>query len=106
MADSSLIRGTLDLLILKALAATARNGFEIVAELESRTGGALEVEDSALYQALHRMEARGLIEAEWGVSENNRRARYYTITKTGRSHLKVESQRWLDSAKLVQRVLA
>src|ERR1051325_8721161 len=102
MADTTLIRGTLDLLILRTLAAAPRNGFEIVAELETRSGGALDVEDSALYQSLHRMEARGLIGAEWGVSENNRRARYYTITRAGRSHLREESKRWLESAKIVQ----
>jgi transcriptional regulator len=106
MAEPILIRGTLDLLILKALAATARNGFEIVAELEARSGGALEIEDSALYQALHRMEQRGLIDAEWGISDNNRRARYYSITKAGRAHLKAESKRWLASATIVRRVLA
>lgn len=103
--DARLIRGTLDLLILKTLAAGAFNGFEIVSELESRSGGALEIEDSALYQALHRMEARGLIDAEWGVSDNNRRARYYSITRAGRTHLRAESRRWLESALIVQRVL-
>ena len=103
--DTRLIRGTLDLLILKTLAAGALNGFEIVSELESRSGGALEIEDSALYQALHRMEARALIDAEWGVSDNNRRARYYSITRAGRAHLRAESKRWLESALIVQRVL-
>ncbi|HEU4643339.1 MAG TPA: PadR family transcriptional regulator [Gemmatimonadaceae bacterium] len=83
----ALVKGTLDVLVLKALAWGAMHGFEITAWLEDRSRGALDVDDSALYQALHRMEERELVAAEWGVTENNRRARYYTITPAGRAHL-------------------
>jgi len=105
MADPILLRGTLDLLVLKTLIAQPLNGFEIVRQLENRSGGALDLDDSALYQALHRMEERGHIQAEWGVSENNRRARYYQITTQGRKHLRVESARWIKSAALVADIL-
>ena len=81
------IKGTLDVLVLKALSWTPMHGFEITRWLEQRSGGRIELEDSALYQALYRLEEKGLIEAKWGVTENNRRARYYTITRTGRRHL-------------------
>jgi PadR family transcriptional regulator PadR len=105
MNDLPLIRGTLDLLMLKVLAPGPLNGFEITRSLEDRSGGALDVEDSALYQALHRMEERGFIDAEWGVSENNRRARYYRITRAGRAHLNVETKRWVKSAGMVLEIL-
>ncbi len=105
MADPILLRGTLDLLILKMLVLGPRNGFEITSAIEESSHGSLGVEDSALYQALHRMEERGLIEAEWGVSEKNRRARYYHLTRAGRAHLRDESQRWATSANVVLRIL-
>ena len=105
MPDPILLRGTLDLLLLKILVPQPLNGFEIVRQLENRSSGALDLDDSALYQALHRMEERGYIQAEWGVSENNRRARYYEITSIGRKHLRVESARWLKSAALVANIL-
>jgi DNA-binding PadR family transcriptional regulator len=82
-----LVKGTLDVLVLKALAWAPMHGFEITSWLEARSGGALEVQDSALYQALHRLEARGLAAAEWGVTANNQRARYYQLTEPGRAHL-------------------
>jgi PadR family transcriptional regulator PadR len=105
MPSQPLIRGTLDLLILKALTAGSLNGFEITSRLEDRSGGALDVEDSALYQATHRMEERGLVDAEWGTSDNNRRARYYRLTRAGRAHLRAESKRWTASARIVLDVL-
>jgi len=105
MADPILLRGTLDLLLMKVLAAQPLNGFEITRQLEARSHGALDIDDSALYQALHRMEERALIEAEWGVSENNRRARYYTLTSRGRTYLRVETARWIKSAELVAAIL-
>jgi PadR family transcriptional regulator len=101
-----IVKGTLDVLILKALSWTPMHGFEISTWLEARTDGGLGVEDSALYQALYRMEARGFIVAEWGVTDNNRRARYYRLTRQGRRQLEAETQRWMRYADLVRAVLA
>ncbi len=81
------------------------HGFEITSWLEDQSGGELEVEDSALYQALYRLEERGLIEADWGVTENNRKARYYRITTAGRAHLKSESARLLRYAQTLTVIL-
>ena len=99
------LKGTLDVLVLKALSGGALHGFEITRWLEDRSGGALEVEDAAVYQALYRLEARGLIEAEWGVTENNRRARYYAITAAGRAHLRAETRRLVRFAATLTAVL-
>ena len=106
MADSiPLVKGTLDVLVLKALAWTPMHGFEITTWLESQSGGALDVRDSALYQALHRMEERDLIAAEWGVTENNQRARYYKLTRAGRAHLAAETAQWVRYAETVTGIL-
>jgi PadR family transcriptional regulator, regulatory protein PadR len=99
------VKGTLDVLVLKALAWTPMHGFEITCWLEERSGGALEVEDSALYQALYRLEERGYVSAEWGVTENNRKARYYRITTEGRGQLKLESARLLRYAATLTAIL-
>jgi transcriptional regulator len=106
--DESLtvMKGTLDLLVLKALAWAPMHGFEITSWLESRSGGRLEVDDSALYQALYRMEQRGLIGAEWGVTENNRRARYYRLAAAGRTHLRTETERWFRYSETVSGILS
>jgi PadR family transcriptional regulator, regulatory protein PadR len=107
MADAlPVVKGTLDVLVLKALSWTPMHGFEIATWLEERSNGALDVDDSALYQALYRMEERGLIRAEWGNTESNRRARYYTVTAAGRAHLKAETSQWLQYAKTVSRILS
>ena len=102
----SLVKGTLDILVLKTLSWGAMHGFEITSWLEDRSGGTLDVEDSALYQALHRLEERGLVAAEWGMTENNRRARYYTLTRAGRTHLRAETTRWLRYTETVSDILA
>ena len=102
----SLMKGTLDVLVLKTLSWGAMHGFEITSWLEDRSGGALDVEDSALYQALHRLEERGFVAAEWGVTENNRRARYYSLTRAGRAHLREETSRWLRYTATVSDILA
>jgi DNA-binding PadR family transcriptional regulator len=81
------------------------HGFEITTWLEARSGGALGVQDSALYQALHRLEARGLASAEWGVTENNQRARYYRLTRAGKSHLAAETATWVRYAETVTSIL-
>ena len=107
MADQlTPIKGTLDTLVLKALSWEPMHGFEITTWLEARSDGELGVEDSALYQALDRMEARGLIKAEWGLTGNNRRARYYRMTAAGRAHLRAESEKWARYADVMQRILA
>lgn len=106
MADTlPLVKGTLDVLVLKALSWTPMHGFEITAWLEGRSGGALGVQDSALYQALHRLEARGLAAAEWGVTANNQRARYYRLTDAGRAHLAAETAQWVRYAATVTDIL-
>jgi PadR family transcriptional regulator, regulatory protein PadR len=100
-----LVKGTLDVLILKALMWTPMHGFEITSWIEAKSGGALGVLDSALYQALHRMEERGLVVAEWGVTNNNQRARYYRVTKAGRAHLAAETAQWVRYADTVTGIL-
>ena len=101
----SLVKGTLDVLVLKTLSWGAMHGFEITAWLEDRSGGTLDVEDSALYQALHRLEERGLLSAEWGMTENNRRARYYRLTPEGRKQLTEQTNRWDEIVRAVNRIL-
>ena len=101
----ALVKGTLDVLVLKALSWGPMHGFEITAWLEDNSGGALDVDDSALYHALHRIVERGLITAEWGVTENNRRARYYDVTSAGRAHLRAETTRWLRYSQMVSGIL-
>jgi len=100
-----LVKGTLDALVLKALSWGPMHGFEITTWVEERSGGRLGVEDSALYHALNRMEERELIDAEWGVTENNRRARYYRMTAAGRAHLRAETARWVEYAEAVTGIL-
>jgi len=84
----AILKGTLDVLVLKTLSWGPRHAFEITSWLEDRSAGRLECDDSALIQALHRMEARGLIDADWGVTENGRKARYYRITPPGRAWMR------------------
>jgi transcriptional regulator len=106
MADSLvLVKGTLDVLMLKTLSWTPMHGFEITRWLEERSAGSLDINDSALYQALYRLEARGLVEASWGITENNRRARYYQITPAGRTHLAEETTRFLRYTEVVSGIL-
>jgi PadR family transcriptional regulator PadR len=101
----ALLRGTLDVLVLKTLSWGPMHGFEITSWLEARSGGRLDVEDSALYQALRRLEGRGQVRAEWGVTENNRQARYYRITAEGRALLRAETSRWVRYAETVTGIL-
>lgn len=100
-----IVRGALDLLMLKALSREPMHGVEMIAWLEARSGGELEFDDSAIYQGLYRMEERRLVSAEWGVTNNNRRARYYKLTVAGRAHLKSETQRLVRSARLIESIL-
>jgi transcriptional regulator len=106
MAKMDLLQGTLDVLILKALSWGPLHGYAVVRWISQRTEDALRIEEGALYPALHRMEQREWIEAEWGVSENNRRAKFYRLTPLGRRQLHSESESWQRYAEAVGRVLA
>ena len=99
------VRGTLDLLVLKALAWTPMHGFEVTQWIEERAGGSLGFDESAVYQALYRLEKRGLVDAAWGVTENNRRARYYRMRPEGTEHLRRETEKLLRYGETVGRIL-
>jgi transcriptional regulator len=101
-----LIKGTLDLLVLKALSWGAMHGYGIASWLETQSGGAMAVDDSALYQALHRLEGRRDVTAAWSVTENNRRARYYTLTSRGVTRLEAEAETWTRYTRTVSTILA
>jgi transcriptional regulator len=100
-----LLQGTADLLILRALQGGSAHGYAISRWVRERTEGVLAIEDAALYQALHRLEARGWIEAEWGLSENNRKAKYYALTVAGRQQVRSEVSLWKRYAAAVFKVI-
>jgi transcriptional regulator len=100
-----IVKGTVDNLVLKALCWSPMHGFEITQWVEAQSRGTLDIRDSALYQAVHRLEERKLVSAEWGVTENNQRARYYRITKAGRAHLAAETAQWVRYATMVTSIL-
>jgi transcriptional regulator len=100
-----LFRGTLDLLILKSLTWGPLHGYAITNSIRRQTDDVLLVEEGTLYPALHRMEAKGWIEAEWGLSENNRRAKYYALTAEGRRRLRAEMRNWESYANAVAKIL-
>ena len=93
--SAELLPGTLDLLILKAVSLGPHHGYGVLLRIEQITGGALKIEQGALYPALYRLEHRGLLGAEWGTSENNRRAKFYRLTAAGRKQLREEADSWL-----------
>jgi PadR family transcriptional regulator PadR len=101
----SLLQGTLDLIVLRAVASGPIHGYGLAAQVREKTGGDLAVEDAALYQALHRLERQGCIEAEWGPSENNRRARYYSLTRPGRKRLTEQAANWRRYTKALDALL-
>jgi transcriptional regulator len=101
----SLLQGTVDLLILRVLQAGPAHGYAVSRWVRERTDGVLSMEDAALYQALHRLEAKNWIAAEWGLSENNRRAKYYTLTALGRRQLRNEVSAWRKYAEAVFKVI-
>jgi PadR family transcriptional regulator PadR len=105
MDSLELRQGSLDLLVLKALSWGTMHGYSILGWLRRTTDGELKIEDAALYPALHRMEARGLIQAEWGVSENNRRAKFYQLTAEGERVLRAETESWRRYVTVVAKVL-
>ena len=103
--DVSLLQGTLDVLVLKALAAEPRHGYAVARWIRETTDDTLRIEDGALYTSLHRLENRGWVESEWGVSENNRRARYYRLTGEGIVELGRGEMSWTRYAEAVFKVL-
>ena len=104
-AMTPLLKGTVDLLILQSLRQGPLHGYEVSRWVRDRTEGVLAVEDAALYQALHRLEDKALVESEWGLSENNRRAKYYQLTGEGRSVLRSEVSQWKRYAEAVFKVI-
>ena len=100
-----LLQGTLDLLVLRVLSAGPMHGYGVATLVHQLTDGELAVEDAALYQALHRLDRQGFVDAEWGPSENNRRARYYTLTATGRKRLREQTTNWRRYTRAVDAVL-
>ena len=104
--DLDLLQGTLDVLILKTLCWGPRHGYAVARWLHATSDDVLRVEEGALYPALHRLERRGWIESEWGLSENNRRAKYYQLTPQGRQQLRAKASSWARYAAAVTKVLA
>jgi len=102
---NDLLHGTLDVLVLKTLSWAPMHGYAIAKWIEDRTRGDLEIVDAALYKSLHRLEQSGAVASEWGLSENNRRAKYYSLTSRGRQMLKAEMATWRRYAGAVVRVL-
>src|SRR6476619_1165260 len=92
--SKALVQGTLDMLILKALSRGAMHGYSVAEFIEQNSEDVLRVEEGALYPALHRLELRGLVSAEWGVSDNNRRAKFYRLTAAGKKRLAEEASSW------------
>jgi PadR family transcriptional regulator, regulatory protein PadR len=103
---SDLLQGTLDLLVLKTLAPGPMHGWGISLRIQAVSNDVLQVNQGSLYPALHRLEQQGLIESEWGASENNRQAKYYQLTRAGRKQLAQERENWERLAGAVARILA
>jgi len=102
---TELLQGTLDMLILKTLTLGPMHGYDIVRRIQQVSDSVLQVEEGSLYPSLHRMEKRGWIEAEWGLSENNRKAKFYQITSAGRRQLRASTAKWTRYATAVFKVL-
>jgi transcriptional regulator len=100
-----LLQGTLDLLILKSLSIGPNHGYAIATRIHQLSDDVLKVEEGSLYPALYRMEERGLIESEWGVTDNNRRAKFYKLTRKGRSAAQAEVEGWLRLSSAITKVL-
>ena len=100
-----IIQGTLEMLILRSLVRGERHGWDVLCWLRERAGRELSLEEGAIYPALHRLEGKGLITSEWGLSENNRRARYYQLTDRGQSELGRQSETWTRYVRVIGRIL-
>jgi PadR family transcriptional regulator PadR len=103
--QADLLPGTLDVLILKAVSLGAQHGYGVLLRIEQITGGALAIEQGALYPALYRLEHQGLLDTEWGTSDNNRKAKFYSLTAAGRKRLKTETERWNRTALAINTAL-
>ena len=104
-SELDVLQGTLDMFILKAVSFSPRHGYNILEWLRQTTRGELRIEDATMYPALHRLEARGFIESEWGLSENNRRAKYYRHTTAGRRRLREYDTTWRRYVGIAARIL-
>lgn len=100
-----LVQGTLDMLVLRALSSGAKHGYGVAEWIHETSQDVLRVEEGALYPALHRLELKGLLKAEWGTSDNNRRAKFYSLTAAGRKHLSAEQAHWGRMTAAISRVL-
>jgi PadR family transcriptional regulator PadR len=98
-------KGTLDMIVLRALSWAPMHGFEIVEWVEANATHAIDITDAAVYQSVYRMEQRGLVAASWGLTANNRRARYYKVTADGAAYLRTESRKWMRYAETVTELL-
>jgi transcriptional regulator len=105
MAGTDLLQGTLDMMVLKTLALEPMHGYAIARRIAQMSGDVLKVEEGSLYPALYRLEERGWVAAEWGVSENNRRAKFYRLTKAGRKELEAATVNWAKLAVAVSKVM-
>jgi transcriptional regulator len=103
--QGDLVQGTLDMLVLKALARGAKHGYAVAEWIHESSNDVLYVEEGALYPALHRLELRGLLSAEWGSSENNRRAKFYLLTAAGKKKLTEEAEYWRRMSGAIARVM-
>ena len=106
MAGSDLFTGSLDLLILKAVTWGPRHGYAIGRWLRDATGETLPIHEGVLYPALHRLESKGYLDEEWAETESNREAKFYRLSAAGRKHLRTETARWRDYARVMNAVLA
>ena len=102
----TLLRGTVDMLVLRTLLSGEMHGFAISRWIREGSADVVQFEDAALYQSLHRLQRQGLVSSRWGRSENNRRARFYTLTRTGRRHLSEQTREFHTYAEAVNRLLA
>src|ERR1051325_10758534 len=103
--DIDLLRGTLDMLILKAVSLGPQHGYGVLLRIQQLANGNLQIEQGSLYPALYRLEHRGFIESEWGESENNRKAKFYRLTSAGRGQLRLETESWKRLGKTITAVL-
>ena len=104
--SNDLLHGTLDVLVLKTLSWAPMHGYAIAQWIEQRTRGELEIVDAALYKALHRLEQSRAVDAEWGLSDRNRKAKYYRLTRAGRKQLETETQEWEQMTAILARFLS
>lgn len=105
MKETDLLQGTLDLLILKTLSNEPMHGYRIAARIQELSGEVLRIEEGSLYPALYRLENKGVIRSEWGVTDSNRRAKFYRLTRKGRTELESETESWERLSRAVARVL-